>query len=110
MGIRFQIKNVQWYIYRPINVLSGLRNDEMSYPSDLTDDEWEIIRSNFEYENGYGNRRVHSIQVMINAINYGVKTGCLRRQIPNDFLHWKSVYSYYARLCKKGIWEKALDN
>ena len=82
----------------------------MSYPSDFTEEEWEAIRSHFEYDNGYGNRRIHSIRVMINAINYVVKTGCQWRQLPNDFPNWKSVYSYFARLCKKGIWEQALDD
>ena len=83
---------------------------KMSYPSDLTDAQWEVVRPNFEYTNGYGNQRKHSIRVMINAILYVVKTGCQWRQLPNDFPYWKSVYSYYRRLCKRGTWEKALDD
>jgi len=81
----------------------------MSYPSDLTDEQWELIRSHFEYSNGYGNRRKHAIHDMINAIFYVVKTGCQWRQLPTNFLNWKSVHSYYSRLCKRGIWETALD-
>ena len=81
----------------------------MGYPSDLTDTQWELIRSHFEYPNGYGNRRKHSMRIMINAILYLVKTGCQWRQLPHDFPHWKSVYSCYARLCQRGIWEKVLD-
>lgn len=81
----------------------------MNYPSDLTDAQWEAIRPWLEYTNGYGNRRKHSLRVMINAILYLVKTGCQWRQLPHDFPNWKSVYSYYMRLCRRGAWEKILD-
>ncbi|MBD3266055.1 transposase [bacterium] len=82
----------------------------MRYPSDLTDREWERIRHHFEYTNGYGNRRIHSIRETLNAIFYVNKTGCQWRQLPKDFSKWKTVYSYYYRLCKRGTWEKVLDD
>ncbi len=81
----------------------------MSYPSDLNDKQWTVIRPYLEYKNGYGNRRKHSIRSMMNAILYLVKTGCQWRQLPKDFPNWKSVYSYYARLCKTEVWEQILD-
>lgn len=81
----------------------------MSYPSDLTKNEFELIRHHFEFRNGYGNRRKISIREVINAILYVVKTGCQWRQLPNDFPNWKSVYSNYKRWCEREIWEKALD-
>ncbi len=81
----------------------------MNYPSDLTDREWEAIRHHFEYPNGYGNRRKHSIRCMLNAIFYVVKTGCQWRMLPHDFPRWTSVYTYYHRLCQREIWEQVLD-
>lgn len=39
----------------------------MNYPSDITDQEWELIRHHFEYENGYGNRRKYPVRTMPNA-------------------------------------------
>lgn len=81
----------------------------MNYPSDLTDAQWEALRPLLEYTNGYGNRRQHPLRLMINAILYLVKTGCQWRQLPHDFPNWKSVYSCYARWCKRGTWEKVLD-
>lgn len=81
----------------------------MSYPSDLNDQEWDAIRHHFEYENGYGNRRKHSPRIMLNAILYLVKSGCQWRMLPKEFPPWKSVYTYYRRLCLRGTWEAALD-
>lgn len=86
-----------------------VEDNTMSYQSDLTDKEWELIRHHFEFSNGYGNRRKNPIRLVINAILYVVKTGCQWRQLPNDFPNWKSVYSDYMRWCKRGVWEKALD-
>ncbi len=57
----------------------------MNYPSDWTDTQWEAIRPWPEYTNGHGNRRQHSLRIMINAILYRVKTGCPWRQLPQDF-------------------------
>ncbi|MBI1387174.1 MAG: transposase [bacterium] len=81
----------------------------MSYQTDLTDREWNLIRHHFEYENGYGNRRKHPIRTMLNAIFYVAKTGCQWRMLPKDFPPWTSVYTYYRRLCQRGTWEQVLD-
>lgn len=81
----------------------------MRYPSDLTDEQWELIRPHLEYENGYGNQRKHPIRVMIDAILYLNKSGCQWRMLPKEFPPWKSVYTYYRRLCIRGVWEKILD-
>ena len=43
---------------------------------------------------------------MLNAIFYLNKTGCQWRYLPSDFALWKSVYSYFRRLCAKSIFEK----
>ena len=81
----------------------------MSYPSDLKDDEWKLIEKFFVYGNGYGNRRKHSQRTILNAIFYVVKSGCQWRMLPKSFPLWTTVYTYYSRLCKRGIWEKVLD-
>ena len=43
---------------------------------------------------------------MLNAIFYLNKTGCQWRYLPADFAPWKSVYSYFRRLCAKNSFEK----
>ena len=93
--------NFQWIIL--------IEGKAMSYPSDLSKEEFELIHHHFDYSNGYGNRRKIPLHRVINAILYVVKTGCQWRQLPNDFPNWKSVYSNYMRWCERGVWEKALD-
>lgn len=81
----------------------------MSYPSDLTEAQWELIKDLFIFTNGYGNRRQHDIRLMLNAIFYIVKTGAQWRQMPHDFPKWKAVYSYFRRLKLNGTWEHLND-
>lgn len=81
----------------------------MRYTSNLTDEQWELIRPYVEYSNGYGNRRKHPIREVLNAILYLNKTGCQWRNLPTDFPYWKTVHTYYSRLCERGKWEEILD-
>ena len=80
----------------------------MAYLSDLSDEQWNVMRSYFEYSNGYGNRTKHPQRVKVNAILYAIKTGCQWRWLPKDFPPWKTIYGYYRRLCIAGVWEKVL--
>ncbi len=68
-----------------------------------------VKREKTFYTNGYGNRRQHPLRLRIKAVLYRVKTGSPWRQLHHDFPIWKSVYSGYARWCKRGTWEKILD-
>lgn len=79
----------------------------MSYPSDLKDKDWELIKHHFD-TGKYGNRAVHSRRSLINGILYVVKTGCQWRMLPKDFPPWKTVYGYFRRLSLLGLWEKVL--
>ena len=80
------------------------------YSSDLKDKEWETIRHYFEFSNGYGNRAIHPRRNLVNGILYVVKTGCQWRMLPKDFPPWKTVYRYFRRLSKLGVWEKVLKD
>lgn len=79
----------------------------MSYPSDLTDSEWELIAGFFKFGN-YGNKSVHDKRLLVNAVLYLTKTGCQWRQLPNDFPSWSTVHTFFRRARLKGIWEAIL--
>ena len=80
----------------------------MTYPSDLTDGQWNIIGKHFDTGN-YGKSRKHHQREMINAIFYIIKTGCQWRFLPKEYPPWKSVYSFYKRAKDKGRWEKVMQ-
>ena len=79
----------------------------MTYPSDLTDAQWEIIKPHFDTKN-YGKSRKHSQRDCVNAIFYIIKTGCQWRFLPKDFPPYSTVHSFYWRAKQKGIWENMM--
>ena len=81
----------------------------MVYSSDLRDEDWDLIQHHFS-TGKYGNRAVHTRRSLVNGILYVVKTGCQWRMLPKDFPPWKTVYGYFRRLSKLGIWEKVLED
>ena len=80
----------------------------MGYLTDLTDTQWELIAEFFETKKGK-NLSKHSKRELVNAVLYRNKTGCQWRLLPNDFPNCDTVWSFYRRAVKSGIWEKAMD-
>ncbi len=81
----------------------------MSYQSDLSDKQWELIKDYFCVGN-YGNRRKHSVRELVNAVFYFVKSGCQWRMLPKDFPPYSTVHTFYRRCKHRGIWEKVKDD
>ena len=81
----------------------------MSYPSDLTDAQWNGIKHHFDRKN-YGNRRIHPIRTLVNAVFYLTKTGCQWRMLPKNFPPYSTVYSFYRRAVRDGTWERMMDD
>jgi putative transposase len=81
----------------------------MRYQSDLTDSQWDLIKDHFSVGN-YGNRRVHSVRELVNAVFYVLKSGCHWRMLPKDFPSFSTVFTFYSRSKSRGIWEKINDD
>lgn len=79
----------------------------MSYPSDLTDIQWELIKGHFDTGN-YGKSRKYDKRQLLNAVFYLIKTGCQWRFLPKDFPPYSTVHSFYWRTKQKGVWEKMM--
>ena len=78
------------------------------YPSDLSDEQWELLKD-FVTQGKMGRPRTVNIREVINAILYVVKTGCQWRALPGDFPHWKTVYSYFLRWRNNSKWKVIHD-
>ena len=80
----------------------------MSYPSDLTDQEWEVLAP-YVAEEKRGRPRKHNIRYIIDAIRYVMRSGTQWRMLPHDFPSWKTVYDYYLRWRRNGKWQTIHD-
>ena len=66
------------------------------YPSDMTDEQWEIVPKHFPAGKRAGRLRVRSARDMINAIFYVQATACQWRVLPKDYPPWKQVCDPFA--------------
>jgi putative transposase len=79
-----------------------------SYPTDLTDAEWNRLKSCFPPSKLRGRPRVHGLREIFNAIFYVVRSGCAWRLLPRDFAPWQTVYYHFRRFRMEGLWHLVL--
>ena len=78
------------------------------YPSDLTDQQWELVEPLLPPVKSGGRPEKHPRRLIVDAILYVVRTGCSWRQLPADFPPWETVYWYFARWEQAKVTEKIL--
>lgn len=82
---------------------------EKRYPSDLSDDEWALVQSQFEPLRPKGGRpRIHSARHLLNAILYIMRSGCQWRMLPDSFPPWPTVSTARRRWAEDGTLERAI--
>jgi len=84
-------------------------NHRPNYPSDLTDEEWQLIEPLVPPVNSGGRRADHLRRESVNAIFYVLRTGCQWRFLPHDLPPWKTVYTYFRTWRLDGTWERIHD-
>lgn len=76
-----------------------------TYPTDLKYTEWLLIRDYFPTYR-LGRPRKWEMWQIINAILYVVRTGCQWRMLPSNLPPWQTVYGYFWRWKRQGLWER----
>ncbi len=76
---------------------------EKNYTSDLTDAEWQVIKSKMSGKT-IRRKRKYDLYIILNAILYILKNGCLWRDLPKDFPPYRIVYYYFNKWKKDGTW------
>src|SRR5919202_4869317 len=79
-----------------------------SYPTDLTDAEWRLLRPFFPSTKPRGRPRKRPLREVLDAIFYVVKGGCAWRMLPHDFPPWGTVYYWFRRWRLDGLWQRVL--
>lgn len=77
-----------------------------SYPSDVSDAEWEFLIPYLTLMREDAPQRAHDMREVFNAIRYVVKTGCQWRMVPHDFPDWTVVYQQARRWMQAGVFEE----
>ena len=77
-----------------------------SYPSDLSDAEWDILAPLVPPAKSGGHPRVVDIREVINGILYILRTGAQWREIPHDLPPKGTVYDYFRTWRRAGVWER----
>jgi putative transposase len=76
----------------------------ITYPSDLSDAEWEYLQQHLPADPSRGRPRTHSLRIICDAIFYVLRTGCPWRYLPSNFPPWQTVFYHFRQWRLKGIW------
>ena len=76
------------------------------YPSDLSDQEWEILAPLIPPAKLGGRPRKWPMRKILNAIFYLLRSGCQWRMLPREFPPWSTVHHYFRLWRLDGTWEK----
>lgn len=69
----------------------------LRYPSDLTDEEWALIRPLIPPAKRGGNKRTVDVRAVVNGVMYVLSTGCQWAALPKDLPPRSTVNDYFRR-------------
>ena len=79
------------------------------YPSDVTDEQWEIIKPLIPPAKHGGRPRTVEMREVVNTLFYQARTGCQWDYLPHDLLPKSTVRDYFEAWQRDGTWQKLLD-
>jgi putative transposase len=79
------------------------------YPSDISDAEWEIFKPMLPLPKGFGHPVEVNFREILNGIFYVQRSGCQWEMMPHDLPPYSTVYSYFQKWQRKGLWQTMHD-
>ena len=83
--------------------------ERSQYPTDLTDEQWQIIQPLLPGPSDRGSPRRIERREVVNAILYLNRAGCAWRLLPHDFPKWRTVYGIFWEWRNLGVWQEIHD-
>ena len=80
------------------------RRDGLRYASDLTDEEWKVLKPLMPKRKRIGRPRTVDLRAVTNGILYILATGCQWRAIPKDFPPRSTVQYYFYDWRDTNVW------
>jgi putative transposase len=82
------------------------------YPTDLTEEQWALLRTLLparKWHLGGPGRPPYDLRCVINGLWYLLKTGCQWRMLPREFGKWSTIYAYFKRWRRDGVWARLME-
>ena len=79
------------------------------YPTDLTEEQWAILDPLIPPPRKNGRPRQADMREVFNAIMYLLRAGCPWRHLPHDLPPYRTVFYYFTKWRKCGLWRKIHD-
>jgi putative transposase len=76
------------------------------YPTDLTDQEWDLIKPLLERPQGRHGQQQYSLRRIVDGCFYVLRGGITWRMMPHDLPPWDDVYYHLRTWRRKGTWER----
>ena len=83
--------------------------ERKAYPTDLTDEQWEILQTLIPPEKPGGRPRSVDLREVLNALLYQARTGCQWDMLPHDLPAKSTVYEYFTCWRDDGTWPRIVD-
>lgn len=77
-----------------------------SYVSDLSDAEWELLADLLPAPQGFGRPRTVDLREIVNGVFYVQRTGCQWEMMPHDLPPHETVYKYFRKCQRQGVWQQ----
>ena len=71
------------------------QRDHLRYPSDVTDEEWQLVEPLIPPAKRGGRKRTVDIREVLNAVMYILSCGCQWRALPKDLPPRSTVFGYF---------------
>ncbi len=76
------------------------------YVSDLSDAEWELLADLLPAPKGFGPPRTVDLREIVNGVFYVQRTGCQWEMMPHDLPPHETVYKYFRKWQRQGVWQR----
>jgi transposase len=80
-----------------------------SYPTDLTDEQWDTIAALVPMPKPGGRPAKYSRREIVNAILYQARNGATWRGLPHDLPPYRIVFHYFRAWQRDRTWERLHD-
>lgn len=74
------------------------------YPCDLTNRQYKRLEALIPKAKGIGRPRSVDMREIVNGILYVLRNGCVWRALPHDLPCWNTVYAYFKKFERMGVW------